>query len=180
MEPTSTAAAPDMVAKADLEAAHTELEDLRKQLEDATAAKSEVEEVRKSLVAAQEDIEKMRREARESEFVAKAKEFENLGPVTDIGKLMLAADDHFDADQKQTLQRLLSGASAQVEKGALFDTFTRPADEADTLGWQARLRKSAEDLVTAGTVSTIEQAEIKVMESDGALRAEYQREMRGE
>jgi hypothetical protein len=167
------------VAKADLDAAQTELAELRKQLDEAKAAETEATELRKQLEVTQEDIAKIRAEQREQEFIAKAKEFENLGPVTDIGKLMQAADEHFDDAQKQTLTRLLSGASAQVEKGALFDTFTRPADETADTGWQDRLEKKASELVAAGTVATVELAKQKVMHDDPDIRREYTASVRG-
>lgn len=136
-------------------------------------AKAEAEEVRKELAETRAEVAKMKQERLEAEFISKAAGFKALGSQDEIGKLMLAAHQSFDDAQYKTLERLLKGASAQVEKGALFATFARP--EADgPEGWEAKLEALAKEKVQAGTERTIELAKVAVMRENADIRAEYQ------
>lgn len=180
MDPKEQAPAPELVAKADLDAAMQEIKDakaeaeaLQKQLADAQDARVEAEQVRKELEDQRAEIAKMRQEAREREFIAKADEFKTLGPVTEIAKVLMDVDDHCSDETKQTVQRILSGAAAQVEKGDLFSAFAR-TDPADDGSWEDQLLAKAKDLVEKGDAPTIEIAQQKVMQSDADLRRSYQ------
>lgn len=169
----------ETVAKADHDAALSELETLRAQVAKAAETATEAETLRKSLADTQADIAKMRLENRTREFVAKAAEFAPLGKADDIGGLLMAADEHLTAEQNQFLGRLLKGAAAQIEKGDLFAQFSK-ADGGESAGWAERLTKDAQALVDAGTATTIEVAKQMVMHKDPSIRAEYAQQMRGD
>lgn len=169
----------ETVAKADHETVLAEVEELRKQLADAETAKTEADELRKALTSTQEDVAKMRAEARAREFFAKADEYKVLGAQDEIGKLLDAADTHLTAEQGQFLHRLLAGASAQVEKGDLFSQFAKADADDAPASWEDRLEKAARDLVTSGKADTIELAKQQVMHTDPTIRAEYAAESRG-
>lgn len=148
----------ETVAKADFEAVQKE----KAELEAKVAKMAELEQT----------VAKMQREQTRREFVAKAEQFSNLGDTEELGGLLMAAHEHFEADQVATLERLLAGANEQVEKGALFATFTR-TDSDGPLGWENKLEELAKAKVADGTAKTLEIAKQDVMRENAELRAEY-------
>jgi hypothetical protein len=151
----------ETVAKADFEAVQKQLEEMSKALEAAQAAQA----------ADAEKIAKMERERKEAEYIAKAREFSNLGKADELGALLLAASEAFTTEQYQTLERLLKAANAQVEKGDLFAQFSRPdADSGDVLD---RINVLAKAKVEAGEAKTLEIAKQMVLRENRELQSEY-------
>lgn len=151
----------EMVNKADFEAVQKQLEDLSKALEAAEAEKAE----------AAEQVAKMERERREAEFVAKARDYANLGKADELGALLLAANDHFTAEQYQALERLLKSANAQVEKGDLFAQFSQP--DAEPVDAVDKVNALAKAKVEAGEAKTLQIAKLEVLRENRELAAEY-------
>ncbi len=126
-------------------------------------------EVQKNLQLA-ERVQKMEDERMEAEFIAKAKELDNLGNATELGGLLLAVKKGVADTQFQTLERLLKAANAQMEKGALFSTLGRSETENPTVN--DRINELAKAKLTAGTAKTIELAKLDVLHENPDLRAE--------
>ena len=156
--------------KADLAA---EVEKLKGELE----AKGKPD-VQKQLDETKAELEKIQKAQRAAEFVAKAKDFSDLGSTKEIGSLLEAADTHFDEDQQKTLDTFLKSANEQVSKGLLFKRLSKELDgEADT--WEEQLAKAAKERVAKSDGKlTIEQAKVKVMAENPELRKEYQESVR--
>lgn len=143
-----------------------------------TVAKADFDTLQKSLDAEvakaaelAERVEKMERERKQAEFVAKAAEFSNLGKADEIGALLLAASESFSAEQYQMLERLFKATNAQVDKGALFAQFSQPEGDNPEVG--DRITDLAKAKVAAGTAKTLEIAKLQVMQENTELQSEY-------
>lgn len=152
----------ETVAKADFEAVQKQLEDLSKALEDAQAEKAE----------AAEQVAKMEADRKAAEFVAKAKDYANIGKADELGALLLAANESFSAEQYQALERLLKAANAQMEAGDLFAQFSKaegdePTDVVDKVNALAKAK------VDAGEAKTLQIAKLEVLRENRELAAEY-------
>lgn len=121
--------------------------------------------------ALEERIAKMERERKQAEFVAKAKDLDNLGTADQLGTMLLEASEGMSAEAYQTLERTLKAANAQVEKGALFAQFSRP--EGDAVSAMDRITSLAKAKVDAGQAKTIEIAKVQVMQENPELQSEY-------
>lgn len=158
----------ETVAKADFEALQTQLaEQIAKADAEAEARQAEVAKAAELA----ERVEKMEREAKQAEFIAKAREYHNLGKADEIGPLMLAASESFSEEQYKTLERLLKAANAQVEKGALFAQMGRP--EGETLDAVDKVNALAKAKVEAGEAKTLQIAKLEVLQENRELAAEY-------
>ncbi len=160
------------------EATEENTEEAESKEEAAELEKSQAETVslRKGLDTANEKIAKMEAVQRTRDFVAKAKEFTNLGSVEIIGKLLNVADEHFSADEYDYLEKILKGASAQVEEGALFAQLGKTDGEADE--WEDRLKAAAKDRVAKGDAETFEIAKRDIMNEDPDMQKEYEKSVR--
>lgn len=159
----------ETVAKADFEALQTQLAEQIAKAEEVEA--SRLAEVAKA-AGLEDRIAKMEQERKQAEFVAKAREYSNLGKADELGPLLLAADEHFSAEQYQALERLLKAANAQVESGDLFAQFSKadtdePAEAAD------RVTALAKAKVDAGEAKTLQIAKLQVLQENRELAAEY-------
>lgn len=158
----------DTVAKADFEA-------LQNQLAEQIAKADAEAEARKADIAKADElaakVEKMELERKQAEFIAKARDYNNLGKADELGPLLMAASDHFSEDQYKCLERLLKAANAQVEKGGLFAQFSKTEGEPES--FEDRLTSMAKAKVDAGTAKTIEIAKLQVLNENPELRVEY-------
>jgi hypothetical protein len=158
----------EMVAKADLEAVQKQLDDLAavaKAAEDrATAAEADAAEK-----AA--EVAKMETEKRAAEYIAKAKELDNIGPADELGARLMEAAEKMSPEGYGWLERTLKAVNAQVEKGALFAQFGKadaePVDTAD------RVNALAKAKVEAGEAKTLQIAKLQVLQENRELAAEY-------
>lgn len=136
-----------------------------------TVAKADFEALQKANTELSDRIAKMERDAKQAEYVAKAREYSNLGKADELGALLLAASEAFSAEQYQTLERLLKAANAQVDKGELFAQFSQPTAEAGS--FDEKLTGLAKAKVEAGAAPTLEIAKLQVLNENPELRAEY-------
>lgn len=139
---------------------------VRKMLEDA-------ERVRKELDDARDRIAKMERERREQEFIDKAKDLTNLGSAEQTGKLLLDIAESVPSESYQALERMLKSINAQLESNSLFSEVGSTVGDESSL--ESRIEAAAKELVSKGVAPTIEQATVKVLESNAELRSEYAR-----
>ena len=144
-----------------------------------TVAKAELDTLQKNFdaevakaAALAERVEKMERERKQAEFVAKAKDLDNLGKADQLGVMLLEASEGMSPEAYQLLERTLKAANAQVDKGALFAQFAQPgADEPASV--MDRITSLAKAKVDAGEAKTIEIAKQMVLSGNRELQAEY-------
>lgn len=158
----------ETVAKADFEALQTQLaEQIAKAEADAAAHKAEIEKA----ATLEARIAKMETERKQAEFVAKAKEFSNLGKADELGAMLLQASEGMSPEAYQLLERTMKAANAQVDKGALFAQFSKGDGEPES--FEEKVESLAKAKVEAGHVKTIEMAKLQVLNENPGLRAEY-------
>jgi hypothetical protein len=143
-----------------------------------TVAKADFDTLQKSLEAEvakaaelAERVAKMEHERKQAEFVAKAKDLDNLGKADELGVMLLEASEGMTPEAYQLLERTLKAANAQVDKGALFAQFSQP--EAEATSAMDRITSLAKAKVDAGLAKTLEIAKVQVMQENPELQSEY-------
>lgn len=157
----------------ELQKVQKELEEAKSKLADAEKAKdAESKSVRKALEDTRAELDAIRKDQRSRDFAEKAKnEYQAIGDAAQIGRILEAADSHFDEADKAAFSTILKSAAEQVEKGSLFKRLSRDAEEPQT--WEAKLAQAARDRVAKGQALTVEQAKVQIMSEDKELRREY-------
>lgn len=179
----------DQVAKAeeDIEKSETENSELRDLLAKAAPNDPAVEEeISKSLLAKadpavraliekqnaelkkQADIAKAEREARlEAVFISKAEELPHF-PGDSKGKaaLLRSIADSLDPEQAEEVEKALRAMNAKIEQGSLFKSIGTGGAETTI---SKTVEAKAEELRKADPSLTIEQARVKVYESDAEI-----------
>lgn len=153
-----------------------DLASIQKAVEDSERLRKEAEDRYHAEVAKAADlaerVEKMERERREGEYIAKARDLANLSasPNT-LGLLLLDIAEKIPAETFKQLEQLLKAANAQLERSDLFKAVGHPVGDETSL--EFRIQKKAEEMVTAGKAATVQIAKAKVLETDSEIRAEY-------
>ena len=140
---------------------------------EAEVAKEE-RDLSKELDETKDKLAEIEKERRTERFIAKAKEFSEVGSPERIGKLLEEADENFDEETQKTLAELLKGAKAaakQAEEAGLFKQLSDPQQE--TEDWEVRLDKAADELMASDSSLTKEQAKVKAMQQNPEIRKEY-------
>lgn len=153
-----------------------ELDTLKQKLADTEAELAEAKgepDVQKQLADTKAELVDLKKAQRKRDFVVKAEKFKNIGSAERIGKLLDAADQYFEEAERELLDKILAGASEQIEKGALFERFSKDGDDVPAT-WEERLDTAAAERVSKSDGKlTIEQARVQIMHEDAALRKEY-------
>ena len=167
-----------------------QLEELRKQNEQTEAELKKAKEklagsddgdvvtsqiLRKEKEELEGELQELRKAERMRAFINKAADFKTISDPERLGSLLEEADRGMSDDNQEYLGRLLMAAksAAEVDKTSrIFDQLAsvEPVEES----WDVKLEKRAKELADSQKI-TIEQAKMKVMEEDPALRAEYQK-----
>lgn len=158
---TAKAAAPsaDSVSKADFEA-------LQKRLEEAEKRATETTELAKRL-----EMEK-----RTAEFVQKAAALSHLPVKPDAFGVVLRKvhdGEKLSEDEEKELHRVLAAANETARVGKLFAEVGSDAGEGTAI---AKAHAKADELMTADTKLTREQALARVFEADAQLMQAYEAE----
>lgn len=130
-------------------------------------------DLRKALNDARAQVAKMELERKQAEFIGKARGYSNLGKADELGALLLAANEHFSAEQYQALERLLKAANAQIETGDLFKQIADGDAAGEPADFDEKLAVLAKAKVDAGQAKTIELAKLQVLNENPGLRLEY-------